>query len=818
MALWLLNVYVYKRLGFEKVLYEGNQAFVWRSVLYLPYSRSMGLFAALLCLGTVLSSSLRAFSLGSSCSAPLNGGTAAPGDPYWLEIIQHQGTSAFNPNPSSYQVFRNVKDFGATGNGVTDDTAAINSAMSAGGRCGGGSCPSSTVTPAIVYFPQGTYLVSSAINTYYYTQMIGDARNPPTLLASASFSGFAVIDADPYIPNGYGAQWFVNQDNFYRSVRNLIIDLRQIPASTNAIGLHWQVSQATSLINVVVEMSTASGNNHQGMFMENGSGGFMGDIVFNGGKYGIQVGNQQFTVRNLTVNNANIAVSGIWNWGFTFQGVTINSCQVGFDLTTGGTNQSTQSVGSEAIIDAVVTNTPIFVRTSTASNGQLGGSLVLNNIILNNVPTAVGVNNGPTVLAGGTTTIASWGQGNVFSGTSGTPTFTQGNIVSASKPSSLLDSSGRIFGKSHPQYANYAPSQFISVKSQGATGDGHTDDTAAIQNVFNQYSGCRIIFFDAGTYYITNTISIPAGTQIVGEAWSVILAGGSAFQNQNSPQVAVQAGAAGSTGLMEISDMIFSTAGPAPGAILLEWNVHDPSGQQGAAGLWDTHIRLGGAAGTNMQASQCPAGSVNANCQAAFLGIHLTSGSSAYFEGTWVWTADHDLDAGNSAQISVFTGRGVLSQSAGPVWLIGTASEHAALYQYNLAGAQNHWIGFVQTETPYYQPVPPAPAPYSSTSVYSDPSFSSSVNMAWGMWVQNSYSIILFGAGFYSFFQNYAQSCLNTWNCQSQIFNIDSVSTITVYSLSTVGVTYQLSVSLTGVVNESSNQDGFQETLTVWSR
>lgn len=198
----------------------------------------MVLFATLLCLGTVLSSCHRVFSLGSLCSAPLNGGAAAPGDPYWLETIKHQGTSAFNPNPSSYQVFRNVKDFGATGNGVTDDTAAINSAMSAGGRCGTGTCPSSTVTPAIVYFPQGTYLISSAINTYYYTQMIGDARNPPTLLASPNFSGFAVIDADPYIPNGYGAQWFANQDNFYRSVRNLIIDLRQIPASTSAIGLH----------------------------------------------------------------------------------------------------------------------------------------------------------------------------------------------------------------------------------------------------------------------------------------------------------------------------------------------------------------------------------------------------------------------------------------------------------------------------------------------------------------------------------------------------------------------------------------------------
>ena len=110
----------------------------------------------------------------------------------------------------------------------------------------------------------------------------------------------------------------------------------------------------------------------------------------------------------------------------------------------------------------------------------------MNNIKLNNVPIAVGVNGGATVLAGGTITITSWGQGNVFSGTSGTATFTQGNIVAANKPSSLLDTSGRIFGKSHPQYINYAVSQFISVKSQGATGDGHTDDTTAIQNVLNQ--------------------------------------------------------------------------------------------------------------------------------------------------------------------------------------------------------------------------------------------------------------------------------------------------------------------------------------------
>jgi len=34
---------------------------------------------------------------------------------YWLENIQHQGVAAFNPDPTGYQVFRNVKDFGAVG-------------------------------------------------------------------------------------------------------------------------------------------------------------------------------------------------------------------------------------------------------------------------------------------------------------------------------------------------------------------------------------------------------------------------------------------------------------------------------------------------------------------------------------------------------------------------------------------------------------------------------------------------------------------------------------------------------------------------------
>lgn len=57
----------------------------------------------------------------------------------------------------------NVKDFGATGDGVTDDTAAIQTALNAGsGRT--------------VYFPEGQYIVSSPLSVKTRTYLLGEQR------------------------------------------------------------------------------------------------------------------------------------------------------------------------------------------------------------------------------------------------------------------------------------------------------------------------------------------------------------------------------------------------------------------------------------------------------------------------------------------------------------------------------------------------------------------------------------------------------------------------------------------------------------------
>ncbi|KAJ3501572.1 hypothetical protein NLJ89_g9279 [Agrocybe chaxingu] len=755
--------------------------------------------------------SLVSAQLGSTCTTPLGAGTSGPNDPFWRESIKHQGRSPFNPDPNGYVVFRNVKvfqfkliykygdlslfqDFGAVGDGVADDTAAIK-----------------------------TYLVSAPIVPYYYTQLIGDAKNPPTLLAAASFDGMAMIDANPYIPGGNGAQYWTNQNNFHRSVRNFVIDVRRVPPERpQGTGIHWQVAQATSLINIVYYMSDAPNTAHQGIWMENGSGGFMGDMVFNGGKFGIWGGNQQFTVRNITVNNAQTCIYSSWNWGWTYQGLTFNNCQVGFDIATGGLTEATQTTGALAIIDAVITNVPIFIRNSQPSNNALAGSLVLNNVRLNNVPVAVGVVGGAVVLTGGTTTITSWGQGNVYRGTNPGGLFTKGNIPAPTKPASLLDSAGRIVSRTHPQYGAYAVSQFVSVKDNGARGDGVTDDTAALRDIFAKFSGCKIIFFDAGTYVVTDTLTIPAGTRMVGEAWTILAGRGPSFQDQNNPKVVFRVGAAGSQGIMEITDIVFTTIGPAGGAIVVEWNVREPAGVKAGAGMWDSHIRTAGAAGTNLEADRCPTSGAGgfAACSAAFMSLHLTPQSTAYLEGTWVWLSDHDLDLPGERRISVYSGRGILSESQGPVWLIGTA-EHHTIYQYNLVNAANHYMGLIQTESPYFQPNPVAPTPFSINAAYKDPTPYSPNPSAWALHIKTSRNILIFGAGLYSFFTNYAQTCLATSTCQSQLADIDSLSASTgihIYSLSTVGTTYQVSVNAGGIVNQASNINGFASTITSWSQ
>ncbi|KAL8758655.1 MAG: hypothetical protein Q9199_001333 [Rusavskia elegans] len=679
----------------------------------------------------------------------------------------YTGTNSTGSNSTGkYLIFRNVKNYGARGDGFTDDTAAINRAISSGGRCAPGLCQSSTTSPAIVYFPSGTYRVSSPIIDYYFTQIIGNPNNLPIIKATSNFSATAVIDGNPYLPG-------------------------------NA-----EYPGATSLQNIVFHMSPASGNQHQGVFVEDGSGGFMSDLTFNGGQNAAFFGNQQFTVRNFTINNANNAINMAWDWGWTFKSMTINNCSVGLNIT--NISPSQQTVGSATFIDSNINDTPIGVLTSHALDTTFtNSSLVLENVKLSNVRTAVqGVGN-TTLLVGtgtsGTKSIEGWAQGHSY--TPDGPSSISGSIPAFPRLQALLDGD-KYYERSKPQYADQSAEQFTSVRSAGAKGDGVTDDYQVLQDLIIRAADTgRIVFIDAGVYKITKTLYIPKKSKIVGEAYPV--------------------GQRGEVGCVEWSDTIVATQGAQPGAIAIQWNLVS---SEKPSGMWDVHVRIGGFAGSQMQLADCPAtpdvatptGPINKSCVGAHTSMHVTTGvRGLYLENVWLWTADHDLDDATFTNITVYAGRGLNMQAERNVWLVGTSIEHHSLYQYQLANTRAVFMGQVQSETAYYQPNPDASLSFAPSAELLDPQYSSSCNngtgqcSGWGLRILDSQDIGVYGAACSFPYQE---------DCQKGILSIEGGQTqnIGIYNLNTVGASSMIDIDGSSVARASENVNVFTDTIAVF--
>ncbi|KXL43154.1 MAG: glycoside hydrolase family 55 protein [Acidomyces sp. 'richmondensis'] len=598
----------------------------------------------------------------------------------------------------------------------------------------------------------------------YYTQVIGDVNNLPTIQASGNFTGMAVLDADPYGPGG--VNWYINQNNFFRQVRNLIIDLTQING-TSGSGIHWQVAQATSLQNILFKMSQDSDTEQQGIFMDNGSGGYMEDLTFEGGKYGAFLGSQQFTSRNMTFNNCQTGIYMNWNWGWTLEGITVNGGVVGIDMSNSPDNQT---VGSMVVSDSTFTGSQYGIRTAFSMDNDVpatGGTLVVDNVDMSGVTTGaiVSTDNSVIVAPG---MISNYVAGNVYDQSS-TQSRVEGSSTTApTKSSNLLASNGDLYSRSKPQYGNYSADDFLSSMGFGCVGNATFDDTENVQNFLNAAASAgKIAYFNHGTYLVTDTIVVPANLKIVGECWSTILASG--FNDASNPKVVWQVGNEGESGAVEMSDMLFEIQGPNPGAIMIQWNLQS---EQGASGMWDTHVRIGGSYGTDLLLANCPTSqgaNPSTDCFGAFMMFHASANSSGvYLANTWFWTADHDMENALNTQISIYNGRGMLIQSTGPVWLWGTSSEHSIMYNYQFDGVQSLFSGLMQSETPYFQPVPDAPSPLIGfNSAYDDPTFSMCSNSSdsssvpckdsWGLRVLNSKDVLIYSTGFYSFFNDYTQ-------------------------------------------------------------
>ncbi|KAL2176487.1 pectin lyase fold/virulence factor [Thermothelomyces heterothallicus CBS 202.75] len=465
----------------------------------------------------------------------------------------------------------------------------------------------------------------------------------------------------------------------------------------------------------------------QAIFAENGSGGVMSDLTFNGGNFGIYGGSQQFTAQRLKFRNCATAVQLIWDWAWAWKSIDISGCTTGFKLVS---EDGVHHTGSILLLDSKFTNTGTAILTFPATKELAKGTtgITLDNVAFDNVQNPVVDTQGKVYLSASVGSVDTWVLGPVYSdgrvrGDSLSMTFT------TDREKSLLGSSSSglpklpFFERARPQYENEGAASFVHMKDY-ARGDGSTGDTAAFQKALDDNAGSKIIFVDAGSYILTDTITIPAGARIVGEAWSQLVASGNNFGDASNPRPLVRVGKRGDVGSVEIQDLLFTSKGPTPGAVFVEWNIKASS--PGAAAMWDSHVRLGGGEGTELTSKQCPPSTsgTNSGCSVGSLMMHITPASSALLDNVWLWLADHDIDDpsweddnNNMVQMSVYVARGLLVESTDATWLYGTSSEHAVMYQYNFWKARNVFAGMIQTESPYYQPTPKPPAPFADTVV-----------------------------------------------------------------------------------------------------
>jgi glucan 1,3-beta-glucosidase len=182
-----------------------------------------------------------------------------------------------------------------------------------------------------------------------------------------------------------------------------------------------------------------------------------------------------------------------------------------------------KEVGSVFFADSHINRTKVGIKIIPRSPGNIKGNtlITLDNVGLQIPPIAVQDTNGASILPGNNK-YKTWTLGNVYypDAPNGTFPSPSGSFDFMSRPPlEVLEGgpNGGFFERSKPQYETAPVSGFMDVKDFGAKGDGINDDTAAIKRALSSTAGSSILYFPAGSYIVTDTVTVRKSQTI--DAW-----------------------------------------------------------------------------------------------------------------------------------------------------------------------------------------------------------------------------------------------------------------------------------------------------------
>jgi len=484
----------------------------------------------------------------------------------------------------------------ATADGVADDSVAIQQGLDAASNRGAGG---------IVFLPSGRYRLTRTIYVWPGVRLIGVGPTRPMLLLADRTPGFQdavknmVIFAgrgiEPPLSSGAlakgeppafarkppftppGSVPFndniadANPGTFYPAMANIDIHIGAGNEGTAAIRFH--AAQHAYLQHMDFDLGTA----FAGVYMV---GNYGADLHFKGGRYGIVTEKPSpawsFTLVDSTFEGQRDAGIREHEAGLTMLDVTFRDTPVGIEIDRGygdwlyGQRVRFENVSKAAVIvsnednaftqvsfdDAVATGTPVFARFRDS---------------------------GKTVGRSGTYRVKAFTYGLTLPALGA---FGRYETRFDAEPLASLPAIG-------PKVIRELPpvDQWVNVRTLGVTGDGKTDDTAALKAAIEAH---RVLYFPSGFYQVTDTLLLKPETTLIALHPSttqiVIPDGTKGFQGVGGPKALIESSKGGDN---IVSGLGLFTGGINARATALLWKA-------GASSLVDD-VKLQGGHGTFLQ-------------------------------------------------------------------------------------------------------------------------------------------------------------------------------------------------------------------------
>jgi hypothetical protein len=445
------------------------------------------------------------------------------------------------------------------GDGKADDTVAIQNAIDQATAGNGG----------LVFLPSGRYRISRTILIWPGVRVYGVGPTRPVLYLGDKTPGFqrgvanmvafvgakrgqlprvpfpppTIVPFDPQIADAHSA-------TFYSAMSNVDVEIGAGNPAAAAVRL--RVAQHAFLSHMEFHL----GSGFAGIYQ---AGNLVRDVHFHGGRYGIVTEKTspawQFTVLDSSFDGQRSAAIREHEAGLTLVNVGIRDVPVGIAIDRGYDDQLYgKDVRFERVSDAA-----ILISNENIVYTQIG----FDHAFAADTPVFARFrDSGRTVAGQGRLyRVTSFSHGLALSGIGAMGHIeTKADIAPVSAPPPAVDAAVR---------ALPPVSEWTNVRDIGATGDGKTDDTVALQQAIDRH---RVVYLPMGIYKVSDTLRLKPDTVLIAlhpNLTQIVIADETpAFQGVAGPKALIQSASGGDA---IVSGVGLYTGGINPRATALLW-------------------------------------------------------------------------------------------------------------------------------------------------------------------------------------------------------------------------------------------------------